>query len=118
MTSTRELAGDAGSFDVPPTFDVRAYLGRMPWALADGPATPVTVRFQFPESRWVLNQDLGAPVEPARHDGAAVVRFDVRERPAFLRWLLSFGTRLDVLDPPEVAAELETLRGQVARIYS
>jgi predicted DNA-binding transcriptional regulator YafY len=117
VSAARDLAGEDAGFDVPATFDVRVYLGRMPWALGDGPATPVRLRLRFPESRWVLNERLGTPVTPLLEDGGAVVEFEVRERPPFLRWVLSFGGRAEVVAPADVATELDGLRREVARIY-
>lgn len=104
-------------FEVPEDFDVRAYLGRAPWELGEGPATAVRVRFAFPEARWVLNRRLGRPVEAVLEDGGAIVEFDARDRQALLRWLLTFRRQATVLDPQDVAAELEALRRRVAALY-
>jgi proteasome accessory factor B len=104
-------------FEVPEDFDVRAYLGRAPWELGEGPATVVRVRFAFPEVRWVLNRRLGRPVEPVLEDGGAIVEFDARDRPALLRWLLTFRRQAIVLEPKDIAAELEALRRRVAALY-
>lgn len=108
----RELA-----FDVPSSFDVRSYLGRAPWELGSGPITTVRVRFAFPESRWVLNRRLGRPVEPLLDDGGAIMEFDTRDHSALIRWLLSLRGQAAVLDPQDVASELDDLRRRVAALY-
>ena len=56
------------------------------------------VRFGFPESRWVLAQQAGEPVEELREDGGATIAFAVRDRNPFLRWLLTFRERAEILD--------------------
>jgi predicted DNA-binding transcriptional regulator YafY len=105
------------AFEVPASFDVRSYLGRAPWELGNGPITTVRVRFAFPESRWVLNRRLGRTVEPLLDDGGAILEFDVKDRSALLRWLLSLRAQAAVLDPKDVADELAGLRRQVAALY-
>jgi len=105
------------AFEVPASFDVRSYLGRAPWELGNGPITTVRVRFAFPESRWVLNRRLGRTVEPLLDDGGAILEFDVKDRSALLRWLLSLRAQATVLDPEDVADELAGLRRQVAALY-
>jgi predicted DNA-binding transcriptional regulator YafY len=117
MREARGLPGAPPQFAVPPSFDVRQYLRQAPWELGDAAATAVRVRFGFPEARWVLNQGLGRAIEPLLDDGGAIVEFAVRERDAFLRWLLTFRRQAVVLEPADVARELEQLRERVARIY-
>jgi predicted DNA-binding transcriptional regulator YafY len=108
---------DRPTFQVPASFDVRTYLGKAPWELGQGPVTTVRVRFAFPESRWVLNRRMGRPVDPVLDDGGAVLEFDTRDRSALLRWLLSLRRQATVLEPRDVADELDDLRRRVASLY-
>ena len=117
ISRSKLLTGKAARFDVPERFAIRDYAGRAPWELADTPPTNVRVRFQFPESRWVQTQGLGEVVEPVASDGAAVLEFAVRDRGPFLRWLLSRRGRVEVVSPPELASELQSLRRKVAALY-
>lgn len=118
MREARAETGKAARFEVPADFRVRAYLGRAPWELGEAPAVEVRVRFAFPESRWVQARGVGLPVAPLLADGGAVLEFGVRDRNPFLRWLLTFGPRAEVLAPDEVARELDELRGHVAVLYA
>jgi predicted DNA-binding transcriptional regulator YafY len=117
MGTARPLAGEPPHFAVPDSFDVRRYLHRAPWELGDQPATAVRVRFGFPEARWVVSRGVGRVVDHLLEDGGARVEFAVRERPAFLRWLLTFRRQATVEWPDDVARDLEALRQRVARIY-
>lgn len=117
MSKSKLLTGKAARFDVPKGFAIRDYAGRAPWELVDTPPTNVRVRFQFPESRWVQNQGVGEVVEPVAEDGAAVLEFAVRDRGPFLRWLLSRRGRAEVVSPPDLADELQSLRRKVAALY-
>jgi predicted DNA-binding transcriptional regulator YafY len=118
MTDAELLTGADARFAVPPGFSVRRYIRRSPWELTDHPPTAARVRFSFPESRWVLAQGVGAPVEPVLEDGGAVLDFEVREPGSFLRWLLTFRDHAAVLAPASMAAELTSLRSRVARLYA
>jgi predicted DNA-binding transcriptional regulator YafY len=118
MRDAEPLTGADASFAVPADFHIRDYVGRAPWELGDQPPTRVTVRFAFPESRWVQAQGVGEVVEPVLDDGGAVLAFAVRESGAFLRWLLTFRGQARVLEPSSTAADLAALRGRVAALYA
>jgi len=118
MREAELLAGADASFTVPADFSVDSYVRRSPWQLTDQAPTAVRVRFAFPESRWVMAQDLGRPVEELLDDGGAVIEFDVRERGPFLRWLLTFRDHVAVHSPDSLANELAELRHRVADLYA
>jgi len=118
MRGAEVLEGKDATFEVPASFSVRAYTGRAPWELSEGPVTAVRVRFAFPESRWVQSQGLGDPVEPLLDDGGAVLVFGVRDPGPFLRWLLTFRGQVTILDPETMASELAALRRRVAGLYA
>lgn len=112
------VQGNQGEFEPNPKFRIRHFLGRSAWELADVPATTVTVKFQFPESRWVMAQGTGDVVEPLTEDGGTVLRFAVHDTGPFLRWLLTFRTHAAVLGPREIREELGALRKRVATLYA
>ena len=118
MRAAKALTGPDGRFEVPKDFSVRAYVRRAPWELSELPPVEVVVRFHFPESRWVLAQGVGDPVEPLLDDGGAVIAFSVRERGSFLRWLLTFRSGIEVRAPAECGRQLAALRSRVAGLYA
>ena len=118
MRAAKAVTGPDGRFEVPAGFSVREYVRRAPWELSELPPEEVVVRFQFPESRWVLAQGVGDPVEPLLDDGGAVIAFSVRERGAFLRWLLTFRAGIEVKEPAEYGRQLASLRSRVAALYA
>ncbi len=117
MRDARMLGGADAKYEVPAGFSINEYVGRAPWELSETQPTPVRVRFAFPESRWVQAQGLGEPIEALTEDGGAVLRFGVRDRNPFLRWLLTFRRQAEVLDPDDIAGELDDLRARVAALY-
>lgn len=117
LREVRLVKGSDAGFEAPTSFSIRRYVDRAPWELSETEATPVRVRFTFPESRWVQGRGVGKVIEPLLDDGAAVLEFAVRDRGPFLRWLLTFRGRAIVLDPRGVAGELADLRTRVAALY-
>lgn len=115
MRETKSLGKDL--FKVPATFNIQEFLGRAPWEMGSGPATPARVRFAFPMSRWVVNEHAGRLAEPEAEDGSAVCEFDVRDRGAFVRWLLSFRGEAALLEPEDLSDDLRVLRERVAALY-
>ena len=105
------------AFERPKDFSIRRWIGRAPWDLSDREPVVAQVRFGFPESRWVLHQEVGRVVDPEKDDGSAVLEFDVRDANPFLRWLLTFGTQAEVLSPASLAKDLVDLRAKVAVLY-
>ena len=118
MREAELLAGKDARFTVPAAFSVKQYLRRSPWQLMDNAPTPARVRFAFPESRWVMAQGVGKPVEPLLEDGGAIFEFEVRDTYPFLRWLLTFRDHASVLSPGAMAEELDGLRRKVAKLYA
>jgi proteasome accessory factor B len=118
MRAAKAVTGPDGRFEVPARFSVREYVRRAPWELSELPPVEVVVRFQFPESRWVLAQGVGDPVDPLLDDGGAVIKFSVRERGSFLRWLLTFRAGIEVKKPEEYGRQLTALRSRVASLYA
>lgn len=118
MRGAELLSGPKASFSVPAEFSVGAYVRRSPWELTEQPPTAVRVLFAFPESRWVMAQTVGKPIEELLDDGGALLEFDVRERGPFLRWLLTFRDHVAVVSPVSYADELAALRAKVAKLYA
>jgi proteasome accessory factor B len=117
MRDVKPLTGEGSSFTVPDEFDVRAFAGRFPWEFGDSQPQQATVRFAWPESRQVINRGLGRIVDDRDEDGATLA-FDLRDDEPFLRWLLSFGRRAEVLDPAALVESLDNLRADVAALYA
>ena len=116
MRDAELLSGRDASFAVPADFSIDRYVRRSPWELTEQPPTTVRVRFAFPESRWVMAQGVGKPVEQLLDDGGAILDFDVREPGPFLRWLLTFRDHVEVTSPTAIARELAALRRKVASL--
>ena len=108
-----EKTPNTPDFVVPADFTLDAYVRRQPWELGEV-AVParVVVRFRFPTSLWAERNSHGTEVrrEP---DGAVLRAFDVHQTDPFVRWLLGFGTAIDVVEPQPLA---DALRHHAATI--
>jgi predicted DNA-binding transcriptional regulator YafY len=110
--------GKQATFEVPSDFSLHSYLNRAPWELSGRESTSVTVRFGFPESRWVQAQGVGVAIEPLLDDGGAILEFKVQDSNPFLRWLLTFRKQAIIVAPDAMAQALADMRRQVARLYA
>jgi len=102
---------------VPRSFDIQTYLNRSPWELSDAKPTAARIRVAFPQSRWVVGEGLGRVVKPVTQDGGVELEFNVRTKDPFLRWLLTFGSQVEVLSPRTLKGDLARLREQIRTRY-
>jgi predicted DNA-binding transcriptional regulator YafY len=104
-------------FVVPDDFSVKSYLDRAPWELSTDPPVRARVRIRFPHSRWVQSEGLGKVVEPIDEEGGALLEFSVRTVEPFLRWLLPFGSQVEVLEPSDIRERLAAERDRLRALY-
>ena len=116
MRDVKRLTGPTARVDVPDEFDIRTFVDLSPWEFGSGPISKVQVAFSFPGSRWVVNRGLGRIISEEPRD--TVIEFEVRDEDAFLRWILSFGRKANIIDPPLLRETLDALRADVAALYA
>lgn len=105
-------------YTVPADFHLAAYLDRKAWELGEADEVlTARVRFPFPASVWAERNGEGELVETGA-DGSAVRRFRVAQTEPFLRWILGRDGDAELLDPPELVAELRALAREVAALYA
>jgi proteasome accessory factor B len=94
---------DLPSFDPPST----AVPGRAQgaWELGSDDPVRATVRIDGPQARWVVHH-VGPDQVRAEHDGEVVVELPVTNRAAFRSFVLSFLDHAEILEPPELRADL------------
>jgi predicted DNA-binding transcriptional regulator YafY len=90
-------------YAVPADFDVDAYLGSA-WGLMRGAAgapEPVELLFEPEAGRWVAEEQWHASQESETlSDGRVRVTFLVGVTPEMVGWLMHYGERVFVVDPP------------------
>ena len=107
-------------YRIPDDFDLDAYMGAA-WGLMRGEAgEPVDVVLRFgPEAgRWVAEEywhsSQQAEVQP---DGIVLFRLQVAVTPEFVNWLLYYGSRVEVLEPPGLRERVAEEHRGAAEMY-
>jgi predicted DNA-binding transcriptional regulator YafY len=109
-----------GRYSVPADFDLDAYMG-MGWGLMRGKAKePVDVVLHFgPEAgRWVA-EEYWHPSQQAegQPDGSMLFKLHVAVTPEFVNWLLYYGSRVEVLEPPGLRERVAEEHREAAEVY-
>jgi len=105
-------------YEIPTDFSLDAYADRSAWELGEPEERPLAarVRFAFPLSLWAERNGHGELLQ-VLPDGAQVRTFELHQVNPFLRWILSLQGDAEILDPPQLAAELRELARSVARAH-
>jgi proteasome accessory factor B len=93
--------GEPGQFKRPKGFDVKSVLQAHPWEAGYDEEIEASVLFDA-DVAWWASRTLGL----AATDGALEATIPISNRDAFIGWILSFGPSAEVLDPPELRAEI------------
>lgn len=111
MTNAK-VTGPENAFERDPGVDVRREIAAQPWEAGTDAPIPVVVRFD-PEVAWWAGRRLGGSEQRRTlDDGTLEVTLRVNHLDAFIGWVLSFGERAEVLEPPEVRrAVIDRIRG-------
>ena len=97
----------ADTYQIPPDFDINAYLSKAWGIFHSGQPVEVRLRFFSPaaarvkESTWHPSQRL--QVQP---DGSLEMRVTVAGTIEITSWILSWGETVEVLDPPDLRARI------------
>lgn len=97
---------DLGEPDAFEPVDARSPETTRPWEIGDGASIPARVLIDAGEAMWArvhLSED---EIVEHRDDGSVIVAVDVRNVDAFRDWVLGFLDNAEVLDPPELRADL------------
>ena len=92
--------GDAGAFEVPPSYDPAAALPEQPYALAPGEATVATIEVDRIMAPRVVREVGEDAVQERRSDGSIVVAIPVLNPDGLRSWLFGFLDHARVVHPP------------------
>lgn len=117
--------GEDVDYEIPPGFRVREHLGRTRWeyqdlasAFSGAAEDPFVAKISFPSAQAPEVRSLVPAAKSAGTEGdRETLEFSVHNRRAFLRFLLRFVPRIEVLEPAGLDAELRTLAGEILAIY-
>jgi predicted DNA-binding transcriptional regulator YafY len=113
-----ELSGAERAFKAPNGFRVTDYIEKLPWEMADVPPVEVAIEVAPDLAFFVEDLVAGKGTAEERPDGSAIVRLDVRDRAAFVRWVLAHLRHVRVLKPDDLCAELAQNLVELKRCYA
>lgn len=106
MTS---LALTSRNFEIPSDFDVSRYFEYAFGVDIAGEPALVVLEFDLPEARYIGERSWHPSQQLERlEDGRLRVRLYVKVTYELRQWILSYGSRVRVLEPPALAAEIGT----------
>ncbi len=115
----RELARTQETFTRPADFDLTSYLDDgFRHMRGTGPTQTVTLRFSPAIARFVQNRTWhpSQKTEP-QPDGSLLIRFRINHTLEVKRLALSFGPNCEVLEPPDLRAEVESEIRAMLAVY-
>jgi len=107
-------------YRIPDDFDLDAYMGAT-WGLMRGEAgksADVVLRFGPEAGRWVA-EEYWHPSQQAEEqpDGSVLFKLRVATTPEFVNWLLYYGSRVEVLEPPGLRERVVEEHRRAAEVY-
>ncbi|MDY7078241.1 MAG: WYL domain-containing protein [Chloroflexota bacterium] len=108
-------------YRIPNDFDVDAYMGSGWGAMRSGAGEPVDVvlRFEPEAGQWVSEEHWHSSqkAEP-QPDGHVIFRLRIAAiTPEFVNWVLYYGSRVEVLEPPELRERVAEEHRRAAEVY-
>lgn len=110
-------APNTADYTVPEEFSLENWLDRESWELGDEPPVRARVLFRFPRSLWAERNRYGSQIE-VQADGSSIREFEVQQFNPFLRWLLSLGGDVQLLEPTMLVDELREMAHATASLYA
>ncbi|RME74591.1 MAG: WYL domain-containing transcriptional regulator [Planctomycetota bacterium] len=115
LRSAVSTVGPPGAFTVPETFRLDDYLERPAWEYSD--AAPQRVEIEVgPDIGWFLEGPIAKHSFEMRPDGSVRMAFEIRNREAFINWILPKLRHVRIVAPASLRAQLrETLDRLIER---
>jgi len=107
-------------YSIPADFNLDAYLGAA-WGIMRGEAgepVDVMLRFEPKAGRWVTEEYWHSSQQAEEQpDGHVLFRLHMAVTPEFVNWLLYYGSRVEVLEPPGLREQVAEEHRRAAAVY-
>ncbi len=106
------------TYDIPADFDANAYLASAWGIVADGEAKTIKLRFR-PELARIMEETVWHPsqvLQPQR-DGSMIVTFTVTDTIELYSWILSWGEKVEVLEPESLRQDIIDTARAMLKVY-
>ena len=107
------------SYIIPPDFDANEFFGSSWGVVVDGEIKIVRLRIQDKEIMRILSETVWHPSQTFKKqkDGSTIMALMVTDTHEFLSWILGWGEKLEVLDPPEIREEVLATVKAMVKLY-
>lgn len=107
------------NFTIPADFDKEKYLGDSFNLMREGAKFHVRLRFSSYQSRWITERTWHKTQQlTPQPDGSVVLELDVTGLADVQRWVLQYGSEVEVLEPPLLRAAIQAeIRKMAARYF-
>ncbi|MBM4463527.1 MAG: transcriptional regulator [Chloroflexi bacterium] len=107
------------AYTIPPDFDANAFFGSSWGIVVEGEVKTVRLKIRDPEIMRIMGETVWHPsqVLEKQKDGSMIMTLRVTDTYELLSWILSWGQKMEVLEPAELRKEvLQTARAML-RVY-
>ena len=107
------------SYEIPLDFDINTYLGSSWGITVYGEVKLVRLRIIAPDLARIMGETIWHPsqVLEARGDGSMVMTLRVTDSAELCSWILSWGDKIEVLEPRKIRARVIAAANATARLY-
>lgn len=106
-------------YTIPPDFDANKFFSSSWRVIAGGEVKTVRLRIVDPEIVRIMEVTLWHPsqVLEMQKDGSMIMTLEVMDTVDFYSWILGWGEKIEVLEPPEIRAAIARTAKSTLRVY-
>ena len=104
---------------IPPDFDANEYLGSSWGIVVEEEVKTIRLRIEDPEIMRIMGETVWHPsqVLETQKDGSAIMTLKVTDTYELLSWILGWGEKMEVLEPPEIREAVIDTAEAVRQMY-
>jgi len=107
------------TYVIPPDFDANEYLGSSWGIVVEEEVKTIRLRIEDPEIMRLMSETIWHPsqVLEKQKDGSMIMTLKVTDTYELLSWILGWGEKLEVLEPPEIREAIIETADAVRQLY-
>ncbi|MCW5934931.1 MAG: WYL domain-containing protein [Fimbriimonadia bacterium] len=118
LSRIRSIAKTNQRFEVHPDFNRETYLANQFWGYHSANPIEVVARFDPYQARWIREKQWpGEQCKEESEDGSLLLTFHAHHQEAAMRWLMQYGSHVQVLQPQELADAIANEVERMKTIY-
>jgi predicted DNA-binding transcriptional regulator YafY len=106
------------NFEIPDSFDLEAYQRNHFGGFRSKTPIPITLLFDDYQARWIREREWKGETGREEHeDGALTLHLTVYDLDAAMRWVMQYGSHVQVLQPQELLEKITNEATGMTRLY-